>query len=125
MLPFSDPSFSFFFPQPSPLLSPLDGSVEGDVDRAPNPRTRSERSRSGRAPRWGVSSPAPRRSTSPSRPPFSDAAGSSVAGESGSDASRVRWDLVRRVRGEIARGTYETEERWQVVADRLLRELGQ
>jgi hypothetical protein len=32
----------------------------------------------------------------------------------------IRWDLVERVRREIAQGTYETPEKWDVALDRLL-----
>lgn len=35
-------------------------------------------------------------------------------------ATSVRWDLVRRVRREIAQGTYETAAKWDVVLDRIL-----
>lgn len=31
-----------------------------------------------------------------------------------------RWALVQRVRREIARGTYETREKWEEVVTRLL-----
>ncbi|MCO5166172.1 MAG: hypothetical protein M9894_07365 [Planctomycetes bacterium] len=34
----------------------------------------------------------------------------------------VRWALVQRVRREIARGTYETPERWEGVVARLVAE---
>jgi len=33
---------------------------------------------------------------------------------------QVRWDLVNRVRAEIAAGIYETEEKWEQALDRLL-----
>lgn len=36
----------------------------------------------------------------------------------------IRWDLVERVRGEIAAGTYDTQERWDAALDRLLDQLG-
>lgn len=36
------------------------------------------------------------------------------------DPTRVRWTLVQRVRREIARGVYETPEKWAAVVDRLL-----
>jgi anti-sigma28 factor (negative regulator of flagellin synthesis) len=32
----------------------------------------------------------------------------------------IRWELVNRVRQEIADGTYETPERWDVALDRLM-----
>ncbi|MBX3472101.1 MAG: hypothetical protein KF878_35060 [Planctomycetes bacterium] len=32
----------------------------------------------------------------------------------------IRWALVQRVRREIARGTYETPERWEAVVARLV-----
>ncbi len=35
----------------------------------------------------------------------------------------VRWDLVRRVRREIARGELDTPEKWDVVLNRLLSDL--
>lgn len=34
----------------------------------------------------------------------------------------IRWNLVRRIRQQIARGTYVTEERLRVTVDRMLRE---
>lgn len=37
----------------------------------------------------------------------------------------VRSDLVRRVRAEIAAGTYDTPERWDLALDRLLDRLDQ
>ena len=36
----------------------------------------------------------------------------------------VRWDLVLRVRAEIARGTCDTPQKWQRVVERLLEEVG-
>jgi anti-sigma28 factor (negative regulator of flagellin synthesis) len=33
----------------------------------------------------------------------------------------VRWDLVERVRAEIAAGTYDVEARWAAAEERLLR----
>jgi len=38
-------------------------------------------------------------------------------------AEAVRWELVRRVRSEIARGTYETPQKWDVVLGKLLTEV--
>ncbi len=35
----------------------------------------------------------------------------------------IRWELVERVRKEIAEGTYETEEKLEQALDRLLDEL--
>jgi hypothetical protein len=32
----------------------------------------------------------------------------------------IRADLVRRIRSEIAAGTYETPEKWEAALDRLL-----
>lgn len=34
--------------------------------------------------------------------------------------SPIRQDLVERVRREIAAGTYETPEKWEIAFDRLL-----
>jgi hypothetical protein len=39
------------------------------------------------------------------------------------DAAEVRHDLIARVRKEIAAGTYDTEEKWEVALDRLCRRL--
>jgi negative regulator of flagellin synthesis FlgM len=39
------------------------------------------------------------------------------------DASVIRTDLVDRVKGEIAAGTYETPERVDATVDRLMDEL--
>ena len=41
----------------------------------------------------------------------------------GADDELVRWELIDRVRTEIAKGTYDTDERWQAALDRLLREI--
>ncbi|MBY0527623.1 MAG: flagellar biosynthesis anti-sigma factor FlgM [Gemmataceae bacterium] len=35
----------------------------------------------------------------------------------------VRTDLVKRVRAQIAAGTYDTPERWEAALDRLLTRL--
>lgn len=35
----------------------------------------------------------------------------------------VRWELVQRIRRELAAGGYETPEKWAVVLDRLVAEL--
>jgi hypothetical protein len=35
----------------------------------------------------------------------------------------IRTDLVRRLRQEIADGTYETPEKWEKALDRLLKEI--
>ena len=35
----------------------------------------------------------------------------------------VRWDLIRRIRLEIAEGTYATEEKWEAVIDGILSEM--
>ncbi|GIW81701.1 MAG: hypothetical protein KatS3mg105_3508 [Gemmatales bacterium] len=37
----------------------------------------------------------------------------------------IRVDLVERVRREIAEGTYETPEKWQIALDRLAERLEQ
>jgi hypothetical protein len=39
--------------------------------------------------------------------------------------SDIRADLVCRVRREIAAGTYDTPEKWELALDRLLRRLEQ
>jgi hypothetical protein len=35
----------------------------------------------------------------------------------------IRADLVERVRREIAEGTYDTPEKWEIALDRLLNRL--
>ena len=35
----------------------------------------------------------------------------------------IRWDLVERIRKEIAEGTYETQEKLEKALDRLLGEM--
>jgi negative regulator of flagellin synthesis FlgM len=37
----------------------------------------------------------------------------------------IRKELVERIRGEIAAGTYDTEEKWEAALDRLLDRLDQ
>lgn len=32
----------------------------------------------------------------------------------------IRWDLVERIRREIAEGTYDTPEKWEAALERLL-----
>ena len=54
-----------------------------------------------------------------SRPCWQEAA---AAAPSSADEF-VRWELIDRVRSEIAQGTYDTYERWQIALDRLLREI--
>jgi hypothetical protein len=39
------------------------------------------------------------------------------------DDDEIRLDLVRRVRAEIAAGTYDTPEKWEVALDRLCERL--
>jgi hypothetical protein len=39
------------------------------------------------------------------------------------DKGGIRWELVRRVRREIAAGAYDTPERWEAALDRLLDQL--
>jgi hypothetical protein len=41
------------------------------------------------------------------------------------DDPDIRADLVRRIRAEIAAGTYDTPEKWEAALDRLWRRLGQ
>ena len=36
--------------------------------------------------------------------------------------SPIRWQLVERVRREIAAGVYETPRKWEIALDRLLSE---
>lgn len=43
------------------------------------------------------------------------------AGEEGLErATTVRWGLIRRVKAELARGTYLTTERWEGAVERLI-----
>jgi hypothetical protein len=37
----------------------------------------------------------------------------------------IRWDLVERVRSEIAAGTYETAEKWEAALEQLFRRVEQ
>jgi hypothetical protein len=38
--------------------------------------------------------------------------------------TEIRAELVKRVRREIAAGTYETPEKWQAALERLLEHVG-
>ena len=49
---------------------------------------------------------------------WSDEGGTALA-----PADDIRIDLVERVRREIAAGTYDTPERWELALDRLLGDL--
>lgn len=40
-----------------------------------------------------------------------------------SDTDGIRHDLVARIRQQIADGTYETEEKWQLAEEALLRRI--
>ena len=40
------------------------------------------------------------------------------------DMPDVRWDRVNQIRTQIAKGTYETDEKLQVAVGRLLDEIG-
>lgn len=46
-----------------------------------------------------------------------------LAAPAGPEPDGIRHDLVARVRQEIAAGTYDTDEKWQAVEDRLLRRM--
>ena len=54
-----------------------------------------------------------------------DKGGSAAVGEAVCDRrnQRMRLDLIARVRREIAAGTYDTPEKWEVALDRLLERL--
>lgn len=39
------------------------------------------------------------------------------------DRTEPRWNLIRRIREQIARGTYITDRKLEVAAERLLAEL--
>jgi hypothetical protein len=39
------------------------------------------------------------------------------------EESTIRWDLVQRVRREIAAGTYDTPEKMEIALSRLLEQL--
>lgn len=41
----------------------------------------------------------------------------------GLDDPQVRADLVRRIRAEIAAGTYDTPEKWEAALDKLWKRL--
>jgi hypothetical protein len=59
-----------------------------------------------------------------------DPSASQLTGQTGQDKAtipvqdpEIRWDLVRRVKAEIAAGTYETPERIDATARRLAKVL--
>ncbi len=37
--------------------------------------------------------------------------------------TQIRWDLVHRIRRELAEGRYESHEKWQVALEKLLNHL--
>jgi Anti-sigma-28 factor, FlgM len=41
------------------------------------------------------------------------------------DDPQIRADLVRRIRAEIAAGTYDTPEKWEAALDKLWKRLGE
>ena len=45
------------------------------------------------------------------------------SGKKPRNARPIRMDLVKRVRKEIADGTYDTDEKWEAALDRLLERL--
>jgi hypothetical protein len=47
----------------------------------------------------------------------------SGANQQTDEADAIRWDLVERIRHEIAEGTYETPEKIALALERLLRQL--
>ncbi|MCA9260833.1 MAG: flagellar biosynthesis anti-sigma factor FlgM [Planctomycetales bacterium] len=64
---------------------------------------------------------------SASRPQAADSVDISAAAEAALEASEtdgVRADLVARIRGEIASGSYETPEKMDAALDRLLDAIG-
>ncbi len=48
----------------------------------------------------------------------------SSGGEPAPSDNTIRWELVHRVRWQIAEGTYETTEKWEAALDALLEQLG-
>ncbi|MDO4583766.1 MAG: hypothetical protein Q4D62_06645 [Planctomycetia bacterium] len=44
---------------------------------------------------------------------------------SGTQVNGIRYDLVNRIRAEIAAGTYDTEEKMNIALERMLDSLGQ
>ena len=42
-----------------------------------------------------------------------------LVGEPGDSTSPIRWDLVNRIRAEIAAGTYDTPEKFAAAIDRM------
>ena len=66
--------------------------------------------------RQGWSRPRRGPSVPDSKPPMVDKT------ESAADAP-IRAGLVARIRREIAAGTYDTEEKWEIALDRLFDEL--
>ena len=55
---------------------------------------------------------------------ISAAAEAAIQSAESTSAESMRTDLVRRVRSEIAQGTYETPEKLDAALDRLLDEIG-
>lgn len=41
------------------------------------------------------------------------------------DEAPIRWQLVERVRREIAAGVYETPRKWEIALDRLLERIAE
>ncbi len=65
----------------------------------------------------------PRRLSQPIGRPLSRRAAEGSGRTASPAQGEVRWDLVRRVRREIARGELETPEKWDLVLDRLLKDV--
>jgi len=72
-------------------------------------------------PHWNRPAAAPQNARPADQVEISPAA---EAAMSAADAGDFRADLVARVRGEIAAGTYETPDKIAVAMDRLLDEMG-
>ncbi len=54
------------------------------------------------------------------RTPAVDPAQAARRSPARADRRPTRWALIQRIRREIARGTYETPEKWEAVVTRLL-----
>lgn len=91
------------------MVHDVSHSLTGPAHAGPNPQTESPGSRRPGTPRPADAS--------------TDSVELSDAARAYADKPAIRQGLVARVRAEIAKGTYITEQKIDTAAERLLREL--
>ena len=69
---------------------------------------------------WRGLAPPPGADLSAAGPPIAPTQDGAGRDDTTDKDDGIRWELVRRVRDDIAAGTYDTPERWEAALDQLL-----